>query len=110
MERIKEVCKLALGKPKFFLVILQRTSVASRLLIEADGGWISAKAASNPNVVAAITRRTHFSHVDGATAIEAKANIESNFNDLHQGPTQCIVVVKKEFYTYVRALEIVGGQ
>jgi hypothetical protein len=48
--------------------------------------------------------------VDGATAIEAKDNIESNFNDLRQGPTQSIAVFKKEFDTQVRALEIAGGQ
>ena len=33
-ERNKEVSKMALDKPKFFATILQRTSVASRLLIE----------------------------------------------------------------------------
>jgi hypothetical protein len=85
-------------------------SVASRLLIEANGGWIVAKVASDPNALAAIIRRTHFSHVDGATAIEAKDNIESNFNDLRQGPKQSIAVFKKEFDTQVRALEIEGGQ
>ncbi len=52
---------------------------------------------------------THFSYVDGATAIEAKDTIESNFNDLRQGPTQSIAVFKKEFDTQVRALEIAGG-
>ena len=36
-ERNKEVRKLALDKPKFFDVILQRTSVVSRSIIEADG-------------------------------------------------------------------------
>ncbi len=36
-ERNKDVRKLALDKPKLFAAILQRTSVASRLLIEADG-------------------------------------------------------------------------
>ena len=108
-ERNKEVRKLALDKPKLFAAILQRTSVASRLLIEADGDWIAAKAASDPNALAAIIRRTHFSHVDGATAMEAKDNIESNFNDLRQGPTQSIAVFKKEFDTQVRALEVAGG-
>jgi hypothetical protein len=48
--------------------------------------------------------------VNGATAIEAKVNIESNFNDLGQGPTQSIAVFKKEFDTQVRVLEIEGGQ
>ena len=37
-ERSKEVRKLDLYKPKFFIDILQSTSVACRLLIEADGG------------------------------------------------------------------------
>ncbi len=53
-ERNKEVRKLALDKPKFFAAILQRTSVASRLLIEADGGWTAAKAASDPNALITI--------------------------------------------------------
>ncbi len=44
-ERNNEVHKLALDKPKFFAAILQRTSVPSRVLIVADGGWIAAKAA-----------------------------------------------------------------
>ena len=68
-----------------------------------------AKAASDPNALATIIRRTNFS-VDGATAIEAKESIESNFNDLRQGPTQNSVVFKKEFDTQVRALENSGGQ
>ncbi len=87
--------KLALDKPKLFAAILQRTSVASRLLTDADGDWIAAKADSDPNALAAIIRRTFFSHVDGATAMEAKDDIESNFNDLRQGPTQSIAVFKK---------------
>ncbi len=87
--------KLALDKPTFFAAILQRANIASRLRIEADGGWIAAKDASDPNALATIIRRTHFSHDDGATAIEAKNNIESNFNDLRQGPTQSIAVFKK---------------
>ncbi len=101
---------MALDKPKFFATILQRTSVASRLLIEADSAWIAANTASDLNALAAIIRRIHFSHVDGATTIEAKDNIESNFNGLRQGPTQSIAVFKKEFDTQVRALEIAGGQ
>jgi hypothetical protein len=60
-ERNKNVKKLALDKPKLFAAILQGTSVASRLLIEANGNWITAKAAPDPNALAAIIRRTHFS-------------------------------------------------
>ncbi len=48
--------------------------------------------------------------MDSATAVEAKGDIESNFNDLRQGPTPSFVVLKKEFDTQVRALEIAGGQ
>jgi hypothetical protein len=99
IERNKEVRKLALDKPKFFAAFLQRTSVASRLLVEAHGGWIAARAASDPNYLAAIIRRTHFSHVDGATAIKANDNTESNLDDLRQGPTQSITTFKKEFDT-----------
>jgi hypothetical protein len=60
-ERNKEVRKLGFDKPKLFAPIMQRTSVASRLLIEADGDRIAAKTASDPNALAAIIRRTHFS-------------------------------------------------
>jgi hypothetical protein len=37
--------------------------------------------------------------VDGATTIDAKGNIESNFNDMRRGPSQSIAVFKKEFDT-----------
>ncbi len=89
-ESNKEVRKLALDKPKFFELFFRGRASPSRLLIKADGGWIATRAASDSNVLATIIRRTYFSRVDGATANEAKDKIESNFNDLCQGPTQSI--------------------
>ncbi len=70
----------------------------------------SVQAALDPNALAAIIRRTNFPHVDGATAIEAKDTIDSNFNEFRQGPTQIIAVFKKDFDTKVLALEIAGEQ
>ena len=107
--RAKEVRKLAEIKPKFFNAIFARTSVASRLLMEADGDFAAANAALDPNELIAIIHRTHFTHVDGATAVEAMDNLETMFNNLRQGPTQNIAVFKKEFDTQARCLEIAGA-
>jgi hypothetical protein len=48
--------------PQFFDDILLKISVASKLLIEADGEWAAAKAAEDPNALVAIVHRTHFIH------------------------------------------------
>jgi hypothetical protein len=107
--RSKEVRRLALDKPKFFSAVYARTSVASRLLIEADGDFPAAKAALDPNALIAIIHKTHFTHVDGATAVEARENLEETFGRLRQGPAQNISDFKKEFDTQVRGLEIAGA-
>lgn len=108
--RAKEVRRLALDKPKFFSAVYARTSVASRLLIEADGDFPAAKAALDPNALIAIIHKTHFTHVDGATAVEARENLEETFGSLRQGPAQNIADFKKEFDTQVRGLEIAGAE
>jgi hypothetical protein len=107
--RAKEVRNLAEIKPKFFNAIFARTSVASPLLIEADGDFAVANAALDSNALVAIIHRIHFSYVDGATAVEAIANLEAMFSNLKQGPTQYIAVFKKEFDTKCRCLEIAGA-
>jgi hypothetical protein len=107
--RAKEVRKLVEIKPKSFNTIFARTSVASRLLIEADGDFAAANAALDPNALVAIIHRTHFTHVDGATAVEAIENLEEMFSNLRQGPTQNIAVVIKEFDTQCRCLQIAGS-
>jgi hypothetical protein len=107
--RSKEVRRLALGKPKFFSAVYARTSVASCLLIEADGDFPAAKAALDPNALVAIIQKTQFTHVDGATAVEARENLEETFGTLRQGPAQNISDFKKEFDTQVRCLEIAGA-
>ncbi len=40
--------------PNFFKNIILKISVASQLLIEADGEWVAAKAAENPNALVVI--------------------------------------------------------
>jgi hypothetical protein len=75
--RAKEVRKLVEIKPKFFNAIFARTSVASRLLIKADGDFAAANAALDPNALVAIIHRTHFTHVDSATAVEALDNLDT---------------------------------
>jgi hypothetical protein len=84
--RAKEVRRLALDKPKFRSAVYARTSVESRLLIEADGDFPAAKAALDQNALIAIIHRTHFTHVDDATAVEARLNLEETFVRLRQGP------------------------
>ncbi len=84
--RAKEVRTLAEVKPKFFNAIFARTSVVSRLFIEADGDFAAANAAFDPNALVAIINRTHFTHVDGTTAVEAIDNLEAMFCNLMQGP------------------------
>jgi hypothetical protein len=72
---------------KFFNDVLLKMSVASQLLIGADGGWAAAKAAEDPNALVAIIRRTHFTHVDGATPAMAKINMQKSFIAIEQGPS-----------------------
>ena len=93
--RAKEVRKLAEIKPKFFNATFARTSEASRILIEADGDFAAVNAALDPNALVVIIHRTHFTHVGGATAVEAIDNLEAMFTILRQGPTQNIAVFKK---------------
>ncbi len=61
--------------PKFFYDILLKISVASQLLIEADGEWPAAKAAEDPNALVVIVHRTHFTHVGGTTPAMVKINM-----------------------------------
>jgi hypothetical protein len=68
--------------PKFLNDILSNISVASRLLIEANGDWAAAKAAEDPNVLVAIVHRIHLTHVGGVTSVIAKINIQKSFNAL----------------------------
>jgi len=53
-----------------------KISIASQLLIEADGESAAAKAAEEPNALVAIVHRTHFTHVDGATPAMAKISMQ----------------------------------
>ncbi len=100
--------RLALDKPKFFSAVYVRTSVASRLLIEEDGEFPAAKATLDPNAFVAIIHKTHFTHVDGATTIEARKHLKETFGRLRQGPAHSISYFK-EFDTQVRGLEIAGA-
>jgi hypothetical protein len=74
------------------------------LLIEADGEWAAAKAAEDPNALAAIVHRTHFTHVGGATLAMTKINMQKSFNALEQGPSRRISEFKKKFDTLVRCM------
>ena len=76
--------------PKFFNDILLKISVASQLLIEADGEWAAVKAAEDPNAHVAIVYRTHSTHVGGATPAMAKINMQKSFNAHEQGPSRSI--------------------
>jgi hypothetical protein len=62
-------------QPKFFNDILPKISVASQLLIEADGDWAATKAAENPHVLVGHIHRTHLTHVGGATLAMDKINM-----------------------------------
>ena len=95
-------------QPKFFNDILLKISVASQLLIEADGEWAAAKAAEDPNALVAIIHRTHFTHVGGATPAMAKINMQKSFNALEQGPSRSISEFKKEFDTLLRCMRGAG--
>jgi hypothetical protein len=106
--RSKEVRRLALDKPKFFSAVHARTSVASRQLIEADDDFPATKAALEPNALVAIIHKTYFTHVDGATSVEVRENLEETFGRLRQGPVHNISDFK-EFDTQVRGLEIAGA-
>ncbi len=79
--------KLTEIKPKFFNAIFARTSVASRLSIEADGDFAAANASLDTNALVAIIHRTDFTHVDDETAVEAIDNLEAMFSNLKLGPT-----------------------
>ncbi len=48
VERAKKVRELRDDQPKLFNSILSKVSVASQLIIEADGEWDAAKAAEDP--------------------------------------------------------------
>ena len=74
-DRSKELRRLALYKPEFFSAVYARTSVAFRLRIEADGDFPAAKAALDPNILVAIIHKAHFTHVVGATAVEARGHL-----------------------------------
>ena len=95
-------------QPKFFNDILLKISVASQLLIEADGEWAAAKATEDPNALVAIIHRTHFTHVGGATPAMAKINMQKSFNALEQGPSRSISEFKKEFDTLLRCMRGAG--
>ncbi len=62
-----------------------KISVASQLLIEADGDWAAVKADEDPKALAAIVHCAHFTHVGGATLAMAKINMQKSFNALEQG-------------------------
>ena len=109
VARAKKVRELREEQPKFFNAILSKVSVASQLLIEADGEWAAAKAAENPNALVAIIHRTHFTHVDGATPAAARVNLLKIFAEFEQGPTQEISLFKKEFDTLLRCWEAAGA-
>ena len=83
--------------------------MASRLLIETDGEFLAAKEALNPNTLVTIIHTTHFTHVDGATAVEASENLEETFGRLRKGPKQNSPDFEKEFDTLARGLEIAGA-
>jgi hypothetical protein len=78
----KKVRELRDASPKFLNSILSKVSVASQLLIVADGEWAEAKVAENPNALVEIIHRTHFTLVDGATPAAAKYNIFKVFAKL----------------------------
>ncbi len=105
----KEVRKLADLKPKFFNAIFARTSVAFRLLIEADGDFAAANTALDPNALVTIIHRTNFTNVDSATAVEGIDNLETMFSNLRHVPTQNIAVFKKKLDIRCRCLEIAGA-
>ena len=100
---------MTLDKPIFFSAVYARTSVASRILIETDGDFPAAKATLDPNALVVIIHKTHLTHVDGATAVEARENLEETFGRLRQGPAQNMSDFKKEFDTQVRGLTIAGA-
>jgi len=86
--RAKKVRELRDVCPKFFNPILSKVTVASQMLIEADGEWAEAKATESPNALVEIIHRTHFTHVDGATLAAAKFNFFKVFAKLEQGSSQ----------------------
>ncbi len=63
--RANKVRMLGEIKSKIFNAIFGRTSVESRILIEADGESAAANAALDSNILVAIIHRTHFTHVRG---------------------------------------------
>jgi len=95
-------------QPKLFNDILLKISVASQLLIKADGKWAAAKAAEDPNALVAIIHWTHFTHVGGITLAMAKINMQKSFSALEQGPSRSISEFKKEFDTLQRCLRGAG--
>jgi len=107
--RAKKVRELRDACPKFLKSILSKFSVVSQLLIEADSEWSEAKAAENPDALVEIIRRTHFTHVDGATPAAAKDNLFKVFAKLEQGSSKEISLFKKEFDTLMRCWEAGGA-
>ncbi len=94
--------------PNFFNYILLKISVASQLLVEADGEWAAAKATEDPNALVAIVHRIHFTHVSCATPAMAKINMQKLFDALGQGPSRGIFEFKTEFNTLVRCMRGAG--
>ncbi len=80
--REKQVRRLAVNKPRFFSDVYAPTSVASQLLIEVNGDFPAAKAALDLNALIAIIQKTHFTHVDRSTAVEARGHVEEIFGSL----------------------------
>jgi hypothetical protein len=89
--------------PKFFNYILLKISVASQLLIEADGEWAAAEASENPIALVAIVHRNHFTNVGGENHAMAKINMHKPFNALEQGPPS-ISEFEKKFDTLERCM------
>jgi hypothetical protein len=90
--------------PIFSNNIILKISVASQLLIEADGERAATKAVEDPNALVAIVHRTLFSYVGGATPVMAKINMQKSYNALEQGPSRSISEFKKESDTLMRCM------
>lgn len=108
--RLKAVQSQVETNPKFYNAIYARIGKDSRLLIGGDADYAAADTASDPNLLLALARRTHFTHVGGAVnPAKAREDLEQIFNDLKQKPNEPVAAFKTEFDEQLRTLASAGA-
>ena len=108
--RAKKVMEQAEANPKFYMDIFARIGADSRLLIRSEADYAAADAENDPNLLLAIVRRTHFTHVGGANdPARALEDLEEIFNKLVQKPNESVATFMTEWNEQLRTLASAGA-